>query len=141
MRDGKIGFHAPGLGGVAGGEFAPEGFSEALRVGQHDAEHFAAADQAIVPAEIVVEHEFEGFGPAGLERAQREPLRFGFETAAAEGAFDFAVGIEERLGTDLLRTRSLCAGDDAEGDGFAVARGVGEGLEDGIGHGWKLAYR
>ena len=51
-----------------------------------------AADQAVVPAEIVVEQQVEGAGRAGAEGVKGALLDFGFEAAAAESALDAAVG-------------------------------------------------
>ena len=141
QRDCVITFHAPRFRDVADCQFVPKFFAQLLRVRQNHAQNFSAADQAVVPAEIVIEHQLECFRLAGLERGEREPLRLGFETAAAERAFDFAVGIKQRLRAKLLRAGTFHAGDDAERDRFAVARRGGEGLENRIGKRERLSGR
>ena len=66
-----------------------------MRVGQDEALDFAAAHQSIVPAEVVVEQEVKGRRVAGAERLEGALLDFGFETAAAQGALNAAVGMED----------------------------------------------
>ena len=66
--------------------------------------HPAAADQAVVPAVIVVEAEGEDFRLAGVvEAEERSPLDLGLDAAAAEGAGLGAVRVDEHRRAGLLR--------------------------------------
>src|SRR5438093_1852209 len=100
--DGEIFCYAPGEGCLPLGEMCPKGFAHFLSIGQNHAEDFAAANQAVVPAEVVVEQQIEGFRFASPQRLDGALLDFGFETAAAKGAFNAAIGIEEGLGANFL---------------------------------------
>ena len=137
----EIRFHDPRFGSVAFGEFAPKFFSELLCIWQNHPQDLAAADESVVPTEVVIENEFKRLRLAGFQCRQGHPLRLGFQAAAAERAFDFAVGIKQRLGPEFLRAGTFHAGDDAERDGFAIAGGGGKRLEDGIGHGRIVTRR
>ena len=112
-RDGKIFFHAPADRSGDGGEFAPE-FRRFRRARQNQSAHAAAANQSVVPAEIVVEHHVERGGLAGLQGFYGARVDFGFETAAAERADDFSVGKKQRLGADALRAGAFRAGNQRE---------------------------
>src|SRR5262249_39492940 len=70
--------------------------------------HTAAADEAVVPAVIVVEAEGQDAGHAVLaaEDAQGPLLDLGLDAAAAEGAALAAVGEDEHGGAGLLRRRA-----------------------------------
>ena len=79
----------------------------AERVGEDG--HAAAADQAVVPAVIVVEAEGEHLRPAAVARpsdAEGTLLDLGLDAAAAEGAALAAVGEDEHGGPGLLRRRA-----------------------------------
>ena len=66
--------------------------------------HPPAADQAVVPAVIVVQAEGEDFGPAGVvEPEQRPALHLGLDAPAAERAGLRAVGVDEHRRAGLLR--------------------------------------
>jgi hypothetical protein len=66
--------------------------------------HAAAADEAVVPAVVVVKLEGEDFGAAaGIEAAKGLPLDLGLDAAAAERARLRAVGVDEHRGAGLLR--------------------------------------
>lgn len=123
LRDGKIFFHAPAHGRGDGGKFLPKifGFS---RVRQNHAAHAAAADEAVVPAEIVVEHHFKFGGLAGFQGGERARLNLGFETAAAECANDFSVGEKNGLGPGALRAGTFGAGDERQRE--RLVRGGGK---------------
>ena len=103
-------------------------------VREDEAKDFAAADEAVVPAEIMVEEQIEGGGFTGTEGVESAVLNFRFETAAAEGAVDAAVGKEERLRADLLWTGAFDAGDERERDVFTARGGVSESLKDDVLH-------
>src|SRR5579859_2804273 len=135
LIDGKIFFHAPGKGRVPRGESGPKIRSDAGRIWQDQPENLAAADQAVVPAEIMVQQKVERGGLAGAERLNGALLDFGFQAAAAERAQDAAIGIKQRLRADLLRAGTFHRGDDAQGRRLAAARGLRERLEDGVLHG------
>ena len=110
-------------------------FASLLGVGEDESFDFAAADEAVVPAEVVVQEEVEFFGLAFAESLDGALLDFGFEAAAAKGAFDAAIEVEEGFGSEFLGAGPFGAGDEAEGDGFAGAGGFGEGLENRVLHG------
>src|SRR2546426_11444726 len=91
-----------------------------MRVGQQRAPDIAAAgvwlheglartaaNQAVIPTEIVVEHGAEAEWLTGLDRPQGLLSRFRFETTAAERADDSSIGQENRLGTAFLRGRTF----------------------------------
>ena len=80
--------------------------------------------------EVMIEDEFKGLRLAIAQGLEREPLGFGFETAAAERAGDLAIRIEQRFSAELLRARTFHARDDAERDGFVHTGGFREGLEE-----------
>ena len=130
----KIGSHTPRDGGFAGGEFGPELRPGINRVGKDEAEDFAAADEAVVPAEVVVKEKIEGGGLAGAEGIEGAMLDFGFEAATAERAADAAIGKKEGLGADLLGAGTLDAGDECERDAFAAPGGVRKCLENDVLH-------
>ena len=81
---------------------------------QNHAVHAAAADEAVVPAEIVIEQHIELGGLAGFQRRERARLNLGFETAAAERAGDFSVGEKNGLGPGALRAGTFRAGNERE---------------------------
>ena len=60
-REAEIILHAPGFWSIAVSKFVPKSFTNLLCVGNYDAENLAAADQSVVPAEVVIEDEFEAF--------------------------------------------------------------------------------
>ena len=80
--EGPILFHPPGERGIAFGELGPEFFPKVLRIRQNHAENFSAANQAIVPAKVVVEDQIKRGGLARLQCVKREPLRLCFQATA-----------------------------------------------------------
>lgn len=128
-RDAEIFDDAPRQGGLALGELRPEFRAGRGCVGKNQAEHFAAADQAVVPAEIVVEQEIEGGGLAGANGFDGALLNFRLQATAAEGAVNAAIGIKQGLRADFLRAGTFDAGNERERDRFAGARGVRQGLK------------
>jgi len=86
--------------------------------GQDDSLDAATADEAVIPAEIMIEHQVEGFRFARVQGLSRPVLNLGLQAAAAHRSRDPAIGVKEGLGSDFLRTRSLHRGDDAERHGF-----------------------
>ena len=93
-REAEIILHAPGFWSIAVSKFVPKSFTNLLCVGNYDAENLAAADQSVVPAEVVIEDEFEAFGLFSFERIECETLRFRFQTTATECAGDFSIGMK-----------------------------------------------
>src|SRR5437016_5239370 len=78
----------------------------ALWIRLHERLHRAAANQSVVPAEIIVEHSLECEWLARFERPQRLLPRLGFEAAAAKGPDDASIRQENRLRATLLRGRA-----------------------------------
>ena len=68
--------------------------------------HPAAADQAVVPAVVVIELKRGDFGRPSCKIGQRLALDFGLDAAAAERAGLRAVGEDEHRGAGLLRRRA-----------------------------------
>ena len=75
-------------------------------------------------------------------------LDFGFETAAAERAQDAAIAMEQRFGSDFLRTRPLHSGDHPKGvtrfvESFASSktfRCPADNFETGYSKKWLATY-
>lgn len=112
-RDGKIPFHSPADRCRDEGQFLPEIFvSGGLR--QNHAIHAAAADETVIPAEIVIEQHVKLRRPAGFQGGQCPRLNFGFETAAAECADDFSVGEKHGLRAGALRAGAFRAGNERQ---------------------------
>ena len=107
--DGKILFYTPTDSPGYGGEFVPE-FGGGGGVGKNQAADAAAADEAVVPAEIVIEDHVKFGGLAGFQGLERAGLHLGLQAAAAEGADDFAVREKNGLGPGALRAGALGAG-------------------------------
>lgn len=117
------------MGGVAGGEvFA--GAAEGIGVlGARDElngdVHVAAADQAVVPAEVVVELEGEevsggiGGGRCAQEEFERAGTHFCFDATAADGAVGLSVRKDEHDGAGLLRGAAEGADEGADGEELA----------------------
>ena len=134
LRHSKIIGDSPGDGFLTGSEVSPKFRPDSRGVGENYAKHFAAANQAVVPAEIVVEQEIEGGRLASAKGVDGALLDFSFETTTTERAVDAAIGIKQGLGADFLRAGTFDAGDERESDGFAVARGVRERVKDDVLH-------
>ena len=132
--DGKVFFHTPRESDVALGEFSPKFFPSVLDIWQDYSEDFPATNQAVIPAEVVVEQQIEGGRLTCAQRLNGPLLDFGFEAAAAHRTFDAAIRVENCFCTDLLRARAFDAGDDPQRDWFAVTRGLREFLEYGVLH-------
>src|SRR6185503_7725648 len=115
-------------------ELAPKIRPDGDGIGQDESEHLAAADEAVVPAEIVVQQQVERGRFARAQRLDGALLDFRLQAATAERAVDAAVREKNRLRADLLRAGTLDAGNDPQRHAFARARGVGEGLEDDVFH-------
>src|SRR5205823_1589220 len=98
--------------------------------------HAAAADQAVVPAVVVVEVEAEElrFRAAVTERSQGLALDFGLDAAAAEGAGLAAVGENDHGGARLLRRRTACLDDGAVDAAAAGVDGISQ-LREQFTHG------
>ena len=103
-------FFTPQRSGPAGAASLRQSSAACRRARQNQPAHAAAANQAVVPAEIVVEHHVERGGLAGLQGFFGARVNLGFEAAAAERAGDFAVGKKQRLGADALRAGTFRAG-------------------------------
>ena len=99
-----------------------------MNPGQDHAADASPANQPVVPAEIVIQHQVEGFRLARHQGQPRAILDFRFEAAAAHRPGDPAIGVKKRLRPDLLRARSLGFRDDPERDRFFRFRRGGQGL-------------
>ena len=128
--DGEIFFDAPGLCNFSFRNFGPKLFSAVLCVRQNYAGDFATTDQTVVPAEVMIQHEFKSLGLPGLQRMQRQASGFRFQTATAERALDASIRSENRLRAELLRAGTLDARNDAERNWFALACCVRKRLKD-----------
>src|SRR5439155_22147392 len=107
--DGEIVFHTPTYGFFAARELLPNRLSLS-RVRENQSRDLASANQAIVPTEIVIEHQIKGRRLL-LKQSQPGPLaHFGLEAAATQRSFNASIGKEKRLGAFLLRTRAFDAG-------------------------------
>ena len=74
--------------------------------GRDEHGHAAAADQAVVPAVIVVQSESHYFwAAAAMESRQRSLLHLGFNATAAKGSLLAAIGKDEHGCPRLLRRR------------------------------------
>src|SRR5262249_29192622 len=103
-----LGATAAGVEQLAEAGVVVEGGGGAEGVGE-DA-HAAAADEAVVPAVVVVEAEGQHLAAALALRAGQDAqgalLDLGLDAAAAEGAALAAVGEDEHGGAGLLRRRA-----------------------------------
>ena len=133
-RDGEVASDAPGRGPLPLSKLGPELLARVLRVGQDQAADLAAAHQAVVPAEVVIEQQVEGRPLPRAQGLDGALLDLGFQATAAERALDAPVSIKQRLGADLLRAGSLDPGDDAQRDWFPAARRLRQSLEDDVLH-------
>ena len=73
-------------------------------------------------------------GLARLQRLARLPQRFVLVAAAANGADDAAVGVDEHLGADALRRRAVGGDDGDQRDLFAALQRLAERGEDFVVH-------
>src|SRR5262249_49366816 len=92
----------------------------------------AAADQAVVPAEVVVEVEVEEFDAAGVEAVETAAAGFSLHAAAAERAEDAAVGEEEGAGAGLLGRGAAGVRHGGEGERLPLAQQADDVVEDWI---------
>src|SRR6185437_24987 len=93
-----------------------------------------AANQTIVPAEVVVEQQIKGFRLAGAQGLDGALLNFRLQTAAAESPLDAAIAIKKSLRANFLRAGTFNVDDDSQRDGFAAPCSIGQGLEDNVFH-------
>ena len=105
---------------------------------QDHAVHAATADEAVVPAKIMIQHHVKLDGLAGFQRRERAGLHLGFEATTTERANNFSVGEENGLGAGALGTGTFGAGNQRERE--RLVRGGGELFVD-AGHGEVLARR
>src|SRR6185437_14483941 len=100
----------------ARGQVGPEFFARGLRIGQDHAKNFSAANQTIVPAEVVVEQQIKGFRLAGAQGLDGALLNFRLQTAAAESPLDAAIAIKKSLRANFLRAGTFNVDDDSQRD-------------------------
>ena len=94
-------------------QLAPD-FLRLRHVRKNQAANFAAANETVIPAKVMIKHEIENRGLM-LEHGLPGALaHFGFETSSTERADDSSIGEEKRLRAFLLRTRTLHAGNDSQ---------------------------
>src|ERR1035441_9905695 len=127
--DREVTLHPPRECILASGQLRPKLCSGTLRIGQDQAAHLAAAHQPIVPTEVVVEQQFERRRLAGAQRQHGTMLDFSLQAAAAKGALDATVRVEERLGTDLLRAGTPGTSDNAERHRLSATGGSARALK------------
>src|SRR2546421_8399426 len=89
-----------------------------------------AADQAVVPAVIVIEPEFQELGLIRMEECDRLLANFRFDTPAAERAEGRAVGEHEHLGALLLRRAAARTDDRAQRDSFVALTVFADFIEE-----------
>ncbi len=89
--------------------------------------HGSTADQAIIPAQVVVEFEGEKLGLVGLDLLEGGGADFRFNASAAEGADGLARLQDQHLGAFFLRAGALGFDEGAEGERKRVGA---EGFED-----------
>ena len=106
--------HAPGAALLAAGQGGPD-VGGVGGMGQDQAEDRAAADQAVIPPEIMVQSQLECFGFSGNQSLPGAPADFGLQASPAQGAEHAVIGKEEGLGPLFLGAGTFGAGDDAEG--------------------------
>src|SRR5947208_3067555 len=80
----------------------------------------AAADQPVVPAEVIVEVEIEELGLAARDEPEPAPARLGFHAAAAERPENPAVGEEDCPRARLLGCRAGRVDHRRKGEGPTV---------------------
>ena len=133
------GLGAAGAGFDELGEMLIVGTKPALRLGGErvgEDGHAAAADQAVVPAVVVVEAEGEHLGfrfAVTAQGSERLAFDLGLDAAAAEGADLSAVGEDEHGRPGLLR-RGAARLDDGAVDAIAA------GMEGVVQFGEKFAH-
>ena len=91
--------------------------------------HLAAADQSRLRGEVVGELVAHRARLARLQCFARLPQRFVLVAAAADGADDAAIGVDEHLGADALRRRAVGRHDRHERDLFAGFEGLAQRRE------------
>ena len=99
-------------------QFTPD-FFRLRRVRKNQAANFAAANETVIPAKIMIEHQVEGGGLLLQQRLPRPLPHFGFKASTAERADDAAIREEERFGAFLLRAGTFHAGNDSQRKGLA----------------------
>ena len=138
-RDLKILRQAPDALALAPGEVCPDGRS-GVNARKDDPKDATAANQAVVPAKIVIKDKIESLGFSGEQRLPGAVLDFGLETATAHGPDDTSIAIEERLGPNLLRTGALDLRNNAQRERFVTLGGSGQRFVEG-GHSFRLAMK
>ena len=98
--------------------------------------HGAAADEAVVPAKILIELKGEEAVLVFVHELLSAGADFGFDAAAAKGADGIAVAEDEHGSAFALRGAAAGANDGAEGDGFAES-GSADELSQEINHNGK----
>ena len=108
-----------------------EGFFQRRRhffgMGRDEKRGIAAADQPVVPAEVVVEAKLEQRRRIFGERDQRPPTGFHLQAAAAHRPRHRAVRANEQPRTGFLRRASLDVRQNADGESLSGAK-AGENL-------------
>src|SRR5579883_518209 len=99
-------------------QVTPEFRAQFLRVGQDQSFHSAAANEAVVPAKIVVQQQIKRRRLAGFKRLNCSVLDLRFQATSSQSSGNTAVVVKNRFGAELLRARTFHAGDDPERDGL-----------------------
>src|SRR4051812_6741509 len=110
----KILSHAPAQCSICPDQSFPSR-PRILCTGKNQSMHRAAADQPIVPAEIMIENEVKGGRLASLERTPGAVLDFCFKTASTKRSKDASIGKEDRLRPALLRAGAARARNNPQG--------------------------
>ncbi len=112
--------------------------SRLRRLRQNQTTDFAAADEAVVPAEVVVEHQLECRRCLREQRSSGAVLNLRLEAAPTERALDpavgkkqrlrplFPVGKKQRLRPLFLRARTFDAGNDPQREGLPFRQCTGQ---------------
>ena len=97
--------------------------------------HLSAADEPRLCREVVGQLVAHGARLARLQRLARLPQRLVLVAAAADGADDAAVGVDEHLGADALGRGAVGRHDGDERHFLAVLERLAERREDFVVHG------
>jgi hypothetical protein len=96
--------------------------------------HLPAANQSRLRSEVVRQLVAHGAGLARLDGLARLPQRFVFVASAADRADDASVAVDEHLGANALRCRTVGRHDGDEGNLLPVLEGLAERREDFVVH-------
>src|SRR5258708_6890337 len=132
LDNAKIFFHAPGESCLPRGESGPKFRANSGCIRQNKPENLPSADQAIVPAEIMVQQKVKRGGLAGAEGLNGALLDFGSQAAAAERDQDAAIGIKQPFRAHCLRAGPFRQADEAQGGRLTAPRGFGAPAALGI---------